>query len=248
MKEEITVRLIDLNQGFYQSFAGAFSDTRGRLQPGVLNVLDTLTMEESILDLGCGNGEFAAELERRGFSGNYLGVDFSPEMLQIARGKVSSPNYGFYEVDITQLKKLTAQSEDRKILASPFDLVFAFAVLHHIPSESHRLALTHEIHTLLVSQGRFKLSNWNFMASERMRARVVPWEEVGLGDADVDEGDYLLDWRREGRGLRYVHHFSEDELGQLAERSGFRVEGTSYSDGKGGRLGLYQTWVRVEND
>lgn len=245
MKEEIAVRLIDLNRGFYQSFAGAFSDTRGRLQPGVVNLLDTLTMEERILDLGCGNGELAAELEGRGFRGTYLGVDFSPEMLEIARGKVSSPNYAFHEVDITQLGKLTAL---REIPASPFDLVFAFAVLHHIPNEPHRLALTHEIHALLVPQGRFELSNWNFMASDRMRARLVPWEEVGLGDADVDEGDYLLDWRREGRGLRYVHHFSDDELGQLAERSGFRVEGTSYSDGEGGRLGFYQTWVRGKND
>ena len=245
MKEEIAFRLIDLNRGFYQSFAGAFSDTRGRLQPGVVNVLDTLTMDESILDLGCGNGELAAELVRRGFSGNYLGIDFSPEMLEIARGKVDSPNYAFHGFDLTQFEKLTAQ---REILSSPFDLVFAFSVLHHIPSELQRLALTREIHALLVSQGRFELSNWNFMASERMRARVVPWEEVGLVEADVDEGDYLLDWRREGRGLRYVHHFSEDELGQLAERSGFRVVRTSYSDGEGGRLGLYQTWVRVEND
>ncbi len=208
-------------------------------------MMDTLTMEESILDLGCGNGELAAELEQRGFRGIYLGVDFSPEMLEIARGKVSSPNYAFHEIDITQFEKLTAL---RGIPSSPFDLVFAFAVLHHIPSEPHRLALTHEIHTLLVPQGRFELSNWNFMASDRMRARLVPWEDIGLGDADVDEGDYLLDWRREGRGLRYVHHFSEDELGKLAERSGFRVVGTSYSDGEGGRLGLYQTWVRVEND
>lgn len=245
MKEEIAVRLIDLNRGFYQSFAGAFSDTRGRLQPGVVNLLDTLTMEERILDLGCGNGELAAELEERGFRGTYLGVDFSPEMLEIARGKVSSPNYAFHEVDITQLEKLTAL---REIPASPFDIVFAFAVLHHIPSEPLRLTLTREIHALLVPQGRFELSNWNFMASERMRARVVPWEEAGLGDADVDEGDYVLDWRREGRGLRYVHHFSEGELGQLAERSGFQVEGKSYSDGEGGRLGFYQTWVRGKND
>lgn len=245
MKEEIAFRLIDLNRGFYQSFAGAFSETRRRLQPGVVNVLDMLTMEESILDLGCGNGELAAELVRRGYSGNYLGIDFSPKMLEIARGKVSSPNYAFHDIDLTQFEKLTAQ---REILSSPFNLIFAFAMLHHIPSEPQRLALTREIHALLVSQGRFELSNWNFMASERMRARVVPWEEVGLGEVDVDEGDYLLDWRREGRGLRYVHHFSEDELGQLAERSGFRVVGTSYSDGEGGRLGIYQTWVRVEND
>jgi hypothetical protein len=32
---------------------------------------------------------------------------------------------------------------------------------------------------------------------------------VGLSANDVDPGDYLLDWRSGGEGLRYIHHFSE---------------------------------------
>ena len=61
----------------------------------------------------------------------------------------------------------------------------------------------------------------------------------------MDEGDYLLDWKRGGEGLRYVHQFSEEELGGLAEDAGFRVVESFYSDGESGRLGLYQVWTAL---
>jgi hypothetical protein len=51
-----------------------------------------------------------------------------------------------------------------------------------------------------------------------------------------------MDWRRDGEGIRYVHHFSEPELSALAEQAGFQVEETFYSDGETGTLGLYQIW------
>jgi hypothetical protein len=61
----------------------------------------------------------------------------------------------------------------------------------------------------------------------------------------VDAGDYLLDWRSGGEGLRYVHHFDEAELQGLAERSGFQIDETFYSDGETGNLGLYEIWKSI---
>jgi len=98
------------------------------------------------------------------------------------------------------------------------------------------------IHELLAGGGRFIHSNWQFLNSPRLRQRVRKWSEAGLTEADVDEGDYLLDWRSGGMGLRYVHHFSEEELAVLAESSGFTVVETFYSDGKEGNLAIYQVW------
>ena len=69
-----------------------------------------------------------------------------------------------------------------------------------------------------------------------------------LAQADVDSGDYLLDWRRGGKGYRYVHHFSEDELSRLAKLSGFHVVESFYSDGATGNLGLYQIWKKVKEE
>ena len=54
----------------------------------------------------------------------------------------------------------------------------------------------------------------------------------------MEPGDYLLDWRSGGRGLRYVHHFDEAELEALADASRFRICSAFLSDGENGQLGL----------
>ena len=84
MKSETAARILSLNHQFYQSFAEDFSETRQRLQPGVLSLVNRFQPESSILDLGCGNGELARELAREDFSGSYLGTDFSSNLLQKA--------------------------------------------------------------------------------------------------------------------------------------------------------------------
>jgi hypothetical protein len=61
----------------------------------------------------------------------------------------------------------------------------------------------------------------------------------------VDDGDYLLDWRSGGEGLRYAHQFSAEELAGLAGQVQMKVEAEFLSDGENGRLGLYQLWRGV---
>ena len=84
MDLKTAARLMDLNRDFYTRFGKSFSATRHRLQPGVRRVLEMLEGDESILDLGCGNGEFARELAKRGHRGLYVGLDFSLPLLQEA--------------------------------------------------------------------------------------------------------------------------------------------------------------------
>ncbi|MCW5877906.1 MAG: class I SAM-dependent methyltransferase [Anaerolineales bacterium] len=245
MQDAVAERLIALNKQFYQALAQPFSASRARPQAGVLRVLENVPAGASILDLGCGNGVLAAELARRGHTGRYLGLDFSAELLSAARGQSPLSNLQFLEADLTQ-PDWSSQLEDE-----PFDFVFAFAVLHHIPGQTRRLSLLRQARTLLRGDGsktrpykarRLALSNWQFLNSPRLRARIQPWEAAGLQADDVDQSDYLLDWRAGGRGLRYAHHFSEEELAALAAEAGFSVKESFLSDGAGGNLGLYQWW------
>jgi tRNA (uracil-5-)-methyltransferase TRM9 len=242
MKNETAARLLTLNKQFYQTFGREFSSTRLRLQPGVQQVLDMLTGRESILDLGCGNGEMARELIRRGHRGPYTGVDFSLPLLEVAR-------HGWEDAPATFLRAdLMSPDWDKKIIASltnPFDLVTAFATLHHIPGQDTRLCILNKVHAMLRQGGQFIHSEWQFLNSKKLMERIQPWAEIRLTANDVEPNDYLLDWRSGGRGLRYVHHFDDAELDALATASRFRVRKTFFSDGVNGQLGLYQIWERI---
>ncbi len=238
MDSATATRLIELNREFYTRFGDSFSATRRRIQPGVRRVLDSLAGDESILDLGCGNGEFARELAKRGHRGPYLGVDFSLPLLREADSQLEGFTAKFLEVDLTKLSGLSGQLS----IAGGWSLVTAFAVLHHIPNREMRLEILNEIRKLLNPAGRFIHSNWQFLNSERLKARIQPWERSAISPSEVDAGDHLLDWRSGGEGLRYVHHFSIGELNELAGAAGFQVEDTLFSDGEEGNLGLYQIW------
>jgi tRNA (uracil-5-)-methyltransferase TRM9 len=240
MDTETAARLIDLNRRFYQTFALQFSATRQRLQPGVLRVLDQISNQENILDLGCGNGELGKELSRRGHQGFYMGLDASAEFLNIAQENLPQTT------SITFLQRdLSNPNWDDDLPLSEFNLILAFAVLHHIPGFDLRKQLLEKINTLLHKDGCFIHSEWQFLHSARLRDRIQPWDRIGLDSKMVDPGDHLIDWRRGGQGLRYVHSFNSNELTALAAESGFDILETFASDGKGGNLGLYQIWKRV---
>jgi len=238
--DKTAARLIDLNRKFYQTFALQFSATRQRLQPGVMRVLDQISSQENILDLGCGNGELGKELLRRGHQGYYIGLDSTAEFLKIAQENFPQmTSIAFLQKDLSN------PTWDDDLPLPEFDLILAFAVLHHIPGTFLRKQLLNKINALLPQNGRFIHSEWQFLNSARLRDRIQPWDRIGLNSNQVDAGDHLIDWRRGGQGLRYVHSFNSNELASLAKDSGFDILETFTSDGKGGNLGLYQIWKRV---
>lgn len=238
MDSQTQNQLMDLNKQFYQTFADDFSETRMRLQPGVLKIITKLRPNTRVLDLGCGNGQLALRLAADDFQGSYIGTDFSPNLLERARRLVPEDFPAvFRELDLTR------EDWGQSLPPGQFDYIFAFATLHHIPGHNLRESILRQIHLRLKAGGVFALSNWQFLNSERLRRRIQPWEAINLSAGDVDAGDHLLDWRRGGYGLRYVHHFKETELNQLAHESGFSVQECFYSDGKTGDLALYQVWT-----
>ena len=236
MNLSIAERLLEINREFYDRFGDSFSATRQRLQPGVMKILETIQDDESVLDLGCGNGYFLHELKKRGHSAPALGVDFSLPLLREAE---STLGVEFREVDLSKI----AESREQLLVNGNWDVVTMFATMHHIPSDEMRLGILKTVKSLLKSDGRFIISNWQFLNSERLKARIQPWERVGLSDDDVDDGDYLLDWRSGGDGLRYAHHFSAEEMVGLANQAELSLNRAFLSDGENGRLGLYQVYL-----
>lgn len=245
MHPEIFERLRVLNHEFYQTFAERFADKRTRLQPGVMHALVQVPNKSNILDLGCGHGRLAEHLFAGGHQGTYLGLDLSARMITLAREAVEHPNVQFVQADLSQSGWRDALSDRDKQSQTPYATVLSFASLHHIPGEIRRAELVREVYELMQPGGCLILSVWDFLQSERLQERVLPWSSVGIDKDQVEDGDYLVDWRHGGQGVRYVHHFTVEALSDLAQSGGFDVLETYRMDGENGQLGLYQVWIKL---
>lgn len=237
MSPETVAKLLTLNRQFYQTLWHSFSSTRQRIQPGVRHILANINPDAPILDIGCGNGTLLRALAAQGHRARYVGVDFSAELLREASlNHPASLQTGFFQVDLAD------QDWDTGIAVKYFQIVLAFAVLHHLPGYVLRKQVVQRVRSHLQPGGWFIHSHWQFLNSARLRKRIQPWGRIGLSPEDVEAEDYLLDWRHEGYGLRYVHHTSVAELQTLAAETGFAILQTFYCDGQAGKLGLYQVW------
>jgi trans-aconitate 2-methyltransferase len=79
---------------------------------------------ESLLDIGCGDGKITAALARCLTNGRAVGIDSSKEMIRLAQQNFSGKDYQNLSFQVMDARKLTFQSE--------FDIVFSNATLHWI--------------------------------------------------------------------------------------------------------------------
>ncbi len=253
MKPETITKLHHINQEFYQTFARSFASTRRRIQPGIRQVLREIPMRGNWLDIGCGSGALALEWARQQRTGLYHGVDFSPNLIAEAEKEIQAAGMPAGLKVIFSSADLISEDWEVPLKSTDWDGSLCFAVLHHIPGSELRRRICASIAGLLGKDRVLVLSVWQLRNSPRLVRRILPWSMAGMDEADLEEGDVLMDWRAEAEndqsstGLRYVHVFTEDELRALAESSGYKVAKSFYSDGKEGDLGLYQCWVVQKN-
>ena len=238
MKTETCAALAALNREFYASFAEDFDRTRAGWPLSFSRILPYLAPAANVLDLGCGNGRLLAFLRTQGWQGRYLGLDSSrgllaaaQERLQVERGDASTT--AFVEADL-----LSPQWCGAAAGFAP-DAIACLAVLHHIPGRAQRVRFLAQCAALLGAGAVLVLSTWQFMASVRLRGRVLPWQAVGFDENDLEPGDCLLSWGAGAAGKRYCAAIDCEELGALANEAGLVTSATFVADGHEGDLNLY---------
>lgn len=222
-------RLLSINKAFYARYARSFLETRRRPQPGFWRLKEFLPQAcHRLLDVGSADGRLGRFLLQEGAIDAYTGVDFSRPLLEASQ---HDPRMQFIERDLSALASLTR--------LGTYDAVISLATLQHIPLRSSRVRLLSAMRDCLSANGPIIVSTWQFLENERQRRKITPWARVGLRQSDVEANDYLLTWRRDGAGVRYVCYIDLDQLRELAEASGLRVQAHFRSDGKEGDLNLY---------
>lgn len=220
-----------LNKAFYASSAEEFDQTRGRAWAGWLRLPQHLPARDPlrVLDVGCGNGRLGRYLaEAQPAALEYHGLDNSPELLTAARAALKD------------LPRLCLTLEEQDIVEHPpaagaYDLVACFGVLHHIPGAATRRAFVQALAQRVAPGGLLAFACWRFYEYERFRARLAPWPS----DIAAEPGDYLLDWRRGARVLRYCHYVDDAEHDALVAATGLDEIARYRADGFAGDVNQY---------
>jgi tRNA (uracil-5-)-methyltransferase TRM9 len=251
MNKSVVQKLFDINGQFYQEYGQSFAETRRRVQPGVLRVLDEWIKDGNWLDLGCGSGALGARWLGCGTKGLYEGLDFSSVLINEANATTGQMPVNENQKILYVQCNLADENWVKQASLKRYDGVLMFAALHHLPGVETRKRLLKQIAGLIAPGSLFIHSEWQFQRSAKLMARVQPWQSVGLTPEELDPGDTLLDWRhtqpdqQQKAGLRYVHLFDREELQHLADETGFKILSEFDSDGTSGNLSLYQIWQRL---
>jgi ubiquinone/menaquinone biosynthesis C-methylase UbiE len=156
--------------------------------------------DEHVLDVGCGTGLLAEHIaDIVGPRGMVLGIDPLPLRIELARRKTRA-NLAFDVGDARDLSMLAAAS---------FDVVVLNAVFHWLPEKSGPLA---QFLRVLKKGGRLGLTS----AERGERAPMHAAISAAL------KNDPLARYPRPREG--WAHRVTADELRQLLERAGFRIE------------------------
>lgn len=194
-------KLIEQNKKVYNAIASRFSRTRDFLWDDLKIMRRFVTSEDTIVDLGCGNGRLYQLF--RDLQVNYIGIDQSDELIRIARERFPGERF------------LVADMRDTHLKDNIADVVFCIAALQHMPTEETRVGVLKEMKRILKPGGTIVMLNWN-LYSDWARKKYVGNEQ----------SDFMIPWKdAEGNvlGERYYHGFFLEELHDLATAAGLEI-------------------------
>lgn len=192
----------------YNAIASDFSSTRNRAWPEFEYFAQFIQKGSKVLDLGCGNGRLYDSLKE--YEIDYTGVDFSEELIALAKQKYHQQD--FVIQDMTKLD-----------LNKQFEVIISIAAFHHIPTKRLRQKTLKLISEHLKDDGVLMLSVWNLWQWKYWKAHAEAWKNWALSFFRSDPRDLNIPFGIE-KVPRYYHAFMPYELRGLLKKSGFRVE------------------------
>ena len=148
----------------------------GRLELAILK-LEGLRPESSLLDFGCGVGRLALQAIPYLNSGDYLGLDISPTMIEGAR-KLAGDR--FPEIESDRYRFDVNDGENIAVAGKVFDVICAFSVFTHLEAED-TYRYMRQFRTMLPLGGKLVCS---VLPLETALARQIFLSEAELAPAE----------------------------------------------------------------
>jgi SAM-dependent methyltransferase len=174
-------------------------------KPLVLGLLPG-KLKGAVLDVGCGYGDLAPELLRRGVS-HYTGIDASRKMISLAESRQSDPRAAFIRADITRWHDEGAA----------YKLVLSRLVFHYVADLA---ALLDKLRSCLPRKGQLICSVEHPLLTsslDRPAGKKGDWVVDGYFNPGPREQEWLG-----GKVVKY--HRSLEDYWRLFTQAGFRIE------------------------
>lgn len=256
------MNFIEQNKLSYNKISAEFSATRAYNWSDAKLLLEFVKENDSILDVGCGNGRLIEDLKSKIKNFTYLGIDNSDGL--IAEAQKKNPDYKFEVLDILNINiekefhtepeehchpEVRSEAQPRRrhecllsalglsvseteIFKNEFDVVFAISSLNHLPQEKHQ-AFINNVSSLLKPGGYLLMINWNLWNIYRKKS----FWRLGFRR-------YLkTTWSSRGVSAPlYYYAFTKNELKSLLQNNGFAVIRNLYS-----QKGTTSSWCNGDN-
>ncbi|XP_035918146.1 EEF1A lysine methyltransferase 2-like [Anopheles stephensi] len=130
---------------------------------------DKIKVDDSIIDLGCGNGMMLIELAQEGFK-NLTGIDYSPKAIELAKAICADQQYPFIKYQVADL-----MSESEVTALGKFKVVhdkgtYDAISIHPEDSKTMRTSYIANVHRMLEDDGLFILTSCNWTECELVKS------------------------------------------------------------------------------
>jgi ubiquinone/menaquinone biosynthesis C-methylase UbiE len=205
----------------WERIAESFSETRNRPWDQVVDFLETLPDEATLLDIACGNGRHSVIARKQGM--RVIGLDASLELSTIARERLQEAGDG----DPASADVLAGSAVDIPLARNSVDHALFIAALHNIPGREQRVKALRELRRVLRPRGMALITVWarwqDRFADHYVREliRHVP-RKIAHGSDAPEFGDILIPWQ--GEEMRFYHLMSLRETILTCKEAGLFVK------------------------
>jgi len=165
MQLELAKKIIgDMEKG-YNLISEKFTQTRNHLWKDLEFIGSYCKKGDKVLDFGCGNGRLLDFLEKKEIE--YTGLDISDKLLKEARNRFLNQKQAEFQ-KISGLDSLPLENDS-------FNIIYAIAVLHHVPGKEMRKKIVEEFYRILKPEGTIVITAWNLWQRKYIKNVIKSW-------------------------------------------------------------------------